>query len=166
MSPSHPHPETEYVIYTLGTSNRSFDEFLTLLREHEIKVGVDVRSFPTSRFPHFKREDLQKNLEFEGIHYHYLGKELGGLRKGGYLSYMETDSFQRGLERLEEIGRQKRAAFFCSERFPWKCHRRWIAGRLIQKGWKVIHIIEKGRTWIPKRENLVQRRWRDEKKSD
>jgi uncharacterized protein (DUF488 family) len=95
------------------------------------------------------KESLQKALESEGIYYHYLGKDLGGFRKGGYLAYMETNSFQKGLERLEEIGKEKRAAIFCSERFPWKCHRRWIAEKLFQRGWEVIHIIERGRTWVP-----------------
>ena len=149
-------PEAADVIYTLGTSTRSFDEFLALLKEHEIEVGVDIRSFPTSRFPHFKKEYLQRNLESEGIQYLYLGRELGGFRKGGYLTYMETDLFQRGLERLEEMGREKKTAFFCSERFPWKCHRRWVAERLIQNGWQVVHIIEKGKIWIPKKGNPVQ----------
>ena len=139
----------ERLIYTLGTSTRSLEEFLALFMEHEIQVGVDVRSFPTSHFPHFIKEHLQGALESNGIHYHYLGKELGGFRKGGYLTYMESESFQKGLKRLEKIGIEKRAAFFCSERFPWKCHRRWIADQLNQKGWDVVHIIEKGRIWVP-----------------
>lgn len=153
MSPFHLNlnPETGDVIYTLGTSTRSFDEFLALLKKHKIEVGVDIRSFPTSRFPHFKKEYLQRHLESEEIQYLYLGRELGGFRKGGYLAYMETDSFQKGLERLGEVGREKKTAFFCSERFPWKCHRRWVSGKLIQKGWQVIHIIEKERIWIPKK---------------
>ena len=153
MSPLPPNPESEGVIYTLGTSTRTFEEFLALFQEHAIEVGVDIRSFPTSRFPHFIKSSLQKTLESVGIDYYYLGKELGGFRKGGYPAYMETDSFQKGLERLEEIGRERRAAFFCSERFPWRCHRRWVARRLIQRGWKVIHIIEKGRIWVPHQED-------------
>ena len=138
------------VVYTVGTSARTFAEFLALLQEHDIEGAVDVRSFPTSsRFPHFKRSNLAKGLESAGIHYTYLGKELGGFQKGGYADYMETDSFRKGLERLEEMGKGKRIAFFCSERFPWKCHRRWIAGRLAERGWEIIHIIEKGKVWIP-----------------
>lgn len=154
----HPNrnPEAEDVIYTLGTRTRSFVDFLVLLKEHKIEVGVDIRSFPTSRFPHFKKEYLQRDLESEGIQYLYLGRELGGFRKGGYLAYMETDSFQKGLERLEEVGREKRTVFFCSERFPWKCHRRWVAKELIQKGWQVVHIIERGKIWIPKKGSPVQ----------
>ena len=142
-------PKAVDVIYTLGTSNRSFEEFLALFREHEIEVGVDIRSFPASRFPHFVKGRLEPSLESNGVHYHYLGKELGGFRKGGYLAYMDTASFQNGFEKLEEIGREGRTAFFCSERFPWKCHRWWVARRLTEKGWQVTHIIEKGKIWVP-----------------
>jgi uncharacterized protein (DUF488 family) len=143
----------ENLIYSLGTSTRTPNEFLDLFKEHEIEVGVDIRSFPTSRFLHFVKESLQKTLVLERIQYCYLGKELGGFRKGGYVAYMETELFERGLERLEEIGRGKRTAFFCSERFPWRCHRRWVARKLAQRGWEVIHIIEKGRIWIPRQGN-------------
>jgi len=152
LLPFHRNSEKEYLIYTLGTSTRSFDEFLALFKKYEIELGVDIRSFPTSRFPHFKKEVLQRNLESEGIQYLYLGKELGGFRRGGYLTYMETDSFQKGLEKLEGLGREKKTAFFCAERFPWKCHRRWVSEKLLQKGWQVIHIIEEERIWVPKRE--------------
>ena len=156
MSPLPPNHEPGCVIYTLGTGTRTSDEFVDLLKEHEIEVGIDIRSFPTSRFPHFMKESLQKTLESRGIDYCYLGKELGGFRKGGYLAYMETDSFKKGLKRLEEIGSKRKAAFFCSERFPWKCHRRWVSGELIRKGWRVIHIIEKGSVWVPgKRDHKI-----------
>ncbi len=140
--------QPDRVIYSIGTSTRTLEEFLSIIKEYKIDVLVDIRSFPKSRFPHFIKGNLEKSLNSIGIQYFYLGKELGGFRKGGYIAYMESENFGKGLELLEEIGREKRAAFFCSERFPWRCHRRWVAGRLMQKGWKVIHIIEKGRVWM------------------
>jgi uncharacterized protein (DUF488 family) len=146
---SHPNLKVEKIIYSLGTSHRTFDQFLDLFHEHDIEAGVDIRSFPTSRFPHFSRDALAQGLESKGIGYVYLGKELGGFRKGGYLNYMASDSFKRGLEGLERIGWERKTAFFCSERFPWKCHRRWVAGALVERGWQVIHIIEQGKVWIP-----------------
>ena len=139
------------MIYSLGTSNRTAGEFLDLFAEHGIEVGVDIRSFPTSRYPHFIKQPLQNFLESNGIQYEYLGKELGGFRKGGYPAYMETDSFRKGLERLEEIGRRRRSAFFCAETFSWRCHRRWVAKKLIERGWKVIPIVEKRRVWGPRK---------------
>jgi len=141
----------EDLIYSLGTSNRTASEFLDLFAEYRIEVGVDIRSFPTSRCPHFVKQPLQNLLESNGIQYEYLGKELGGFRKEGYPAYVETDSFRNGLERLEGIGRGRTSAFFCAERFPWRCHRRWVARKLIERGWNVIHIIEKGRVWAPRK---------------
>ncbi|MFZ3121772.1 MAG: DUF488 domain-containing protein [Thermodesulfovibrionales bacterium] len=38
----------------------------------------------------------------------------------------------------------------CAERFPWKCHRRWISRELHRRGWQVEHIIDKGKVWTPK----------------
>lgn len=150
MSACPPNPEGRKTIYSLGTSHRSFEEFVQLLREHAIEVGVDLRSVPTSRYPHFTREALSRGLESEGIRYVYLGEALGGFRKGGYLRHMATDAFQRGLERLERIGQEKRTAFFCSERFPWRCHRRWISRELLRRGWRVLHLLGPGETWEPR----------------
>jgi hypothetical protein len=33
-------------------------------------------------------------------------------------------------------------------------HRRWVAGELVKRGWQVIHIIERGKVWIPRRKHL------------
>ncbi len=137
-------------IYSLGTSTRSIDEFLALLKAYEIKAAVDVRSFPVSRFPHFSRDSLEKHLLQEGILYYYLGQELGGFRKGGYAAHRRSEWFKKGIDELERVAKRRTTVFFCSERFPWKCHRRWIAEELRERGWEVIHMIEEGRVWVPK----------------
>ena len=137
-------------IYTLGTSTRSEEEFLDLLKHYHIKTVVDVRSFPKSRFEHFIGENLQRTLKEQGFDYIYLGKDLGGFRKGGYLAYMETAPYKEGISKMEEIGKKSAIAFICAERFPWKCHRRFIASSLGNRGWKVVHIIDKEKVWTPK----------------
>jgi len=134
-------------VFTIGTSERSFEEFLSLLRLHKIQAVADVRRFPTSRLKHFKKEAFQGLLEAEGIEYFYLGKELGGFRQGGYQAYMESEEFQEGIGRLEEISARLNTVIVCAERFPWKCHRRFIAQALESKGWEVIHILDEGRIW-------------------
>jgi len=128
-------------IYTAGTGTREIEEFIALLEGEGIEVAVDVRAFPTSRFPHFKREELSRHLEGRGIEYLYLGKELGGYRKGGYQAHMETEEFQRGIEELQKVAKERRTVFFCAETLPWRCHRRFIAQRLKEEGWEVIHLI-------------------------
>jgi len=75
-------------IWTIGHSNRSINTFLELLSEHGNQVLVDVRSFPTSKVEHFKKEKMEKWLPHHGIEYVWLGKELGGYRRGGYKRHM------------------------------------------------------------------------------
>ena len=142
-------------IYTLGTSRRESQEFLDLLINNSIEMVVDVRRFPTSKFEHFKRDRLSKLLVESGIEYSYLGKELGGYRSHGYLSFINTEEFKEGLDQLEKIAQQKKVAIVCAERFPWRCHRRFIGLELERHGWKVVHIIDNKRSWVPKsqREN-------------
>jgi uncharacterized protein (DUF488 family) len=139
-------------IFTLGTSNRKIGEFLEILNHFQIKIVVDVRHFPTSKlFPHFKKENFEKFLRENGIDYFHIEK-LGGYRKGGYENYMKSEEFKEGLEELIKIAENKKMAIVCAEKFPWKCHRAFIARELEKKGIKVIHIIEKDRIWEPKKE--------------
>ena len=143
-------PRTTGRIYTLGTDRRSEEDFVEILLAYDIRALIDVRSFPKSRIPIFTRENLIQLLAQQGIRYHFLGKELGGFRKGGYVSHLVTDDFRQGIDHLESIARTDTAAIVCAERFPWKCHRKWIAMELKKRGWQVEHIIDKGKVWIPK----------------
>jgi uncharacterized protein (DUF488 family) len=138
------------IIYTLGSSNRSPGEFRGLLEAFAIQVVVDVRRFPTSRFEHFKQENLAALLRENGIGYLYLGAELGGYRRGGYESFMASEQFTDGLERLEEAAKTRKAVILCSERLPWRCHRRFISRQLMQRGWRVGHVIDEKRSWEQK----------------
>jgi uncharacterized protein (DUF488 family) len=139
-------------IYTLGTSNRNLKDFLEILKEYKIEAVVDVRHWPTSKlFPHFKKESLEKFLKENHIDYFHIEK-LGGYREGGYENYMKSEEFKEGLEKLIKIAQSKKTAIICAERFPWRCHRAFISQELEKKDFKVIHIIEKGRTWEPKRD--------------
>lgn len=139
-------------IFTLGTSNRSREEFLEILKEYKIGIIVDVRHWPTSKlFPHFKKENLEKFLKEKGIEYFHIEK-LGGYREGGYENYTKTKEFKEGLDELIRISENKNSAIICAEKLPWKCHRAFIARELERRGIKVFHIIEKGRIWEPKKE--------------
>src|SRR5688500_9271623 len=104
-------------IYTIGHSTRSLDEFVELLRAHEIGRLADIRTVPRSRrHPHFSAEALGRSLPAVGIEYrHFPG--LGGLRKPrrdsrngawrhegfrGYADHMETAEFREALTDLIE----------------------------------------------------------------
>ena len=134
-------------IFTLGTSNRRWEEFIRLLRAYRIEMVIDVRSFPTSKFVHFKRESMNPSLAEAGYGYYFLGKELGGYRKGGYEAYTQTLPYLAGMELLERMSSRCRSAVLCAERLPWRCHRRFIGRSLQERGWKVTHIIDEERVW-------------------
>ena len=140
----------EKIIYTLGTSNRTREEFSGVLRRYAVEMVVDVRSFPTSKFPHFQKEGLSLSLAEAGFGYYYLGKELGGYRKGGYEAYTQTLEYLVGMELLERMASRCRSAVLCAERLPWRCHRRLIGRSLQERGWKVVHIIDENRVWEDK----------------
>ena len=162
-------------IWTIGHSTRGIDEFISLLKENEIKLLVDVRAFPGSkRYPQFNKEALAKSLNAHGIRYEHF-PELGGKRKSkpdsrntawrnasfrGYADYMETEQFQKGVERLlffarsdpESIrGRNGRdggeavnpcaIAIMCAEAVWWRCHRSLIADYLKARGVEVLHVL-------------------------
>jgi len=137
-------------IYTLGTSRRSEEDFIEILLFYDIKTVIDVRRFPKSKLQTYTKEYLQTLLSREGIAYFFLGMELGGFRKGGYEAYTNTEDFKKGIDKLEGIAAEDQAVIICAERFPWKCHRRWIARELHGKGRLVEHIIDKGKVWTPK----------------
>jgi uncharacterized protein (DUF488 family) len=141
----------ERVIYTIGTSTRSEEEFFSLLIKWDIRLLVDVRRFPKSRFPHFCRDALAVKASQSGMRYVHLGDELGGYRKGGYDEYTRTEGFKKGLARLIAEGEKEPAAILCAERFPWRCHRRFIARELVALGWQVVHIIDEKRVWSPQK---------------
>ncbi len=141
----------ERIIYSLGTSNRTLEEFVKLLKSYAVEMVVDVRSFPASKFQHFKHESLLQSLGERGIGYYYLGKDLGGYRKGGYEAYTQTLEYLAGLELLERMASRCRCAILCVERLPWRCHRRFIGGSLQDRGWKVVHILEEKKIWEDKK---------------
>jgi uncharacterized protein (DUF488 family) len=138
------------LVYTIGSSTRSLEDFISLLKKFNIQALVDVRRFPVLKFEHFKKDDLASNLQKWGIRYYYLGDVLGGFRKRGYEDHTRTEEFAKGMEKLKEIVGEFTTAFMCAEKFPWRCHRRFIALKLEQDGWSVIHILDEEKTWEPK----------------
>ena len=138
------------IIFTLGTSTRGMEEFIAILKARKIARVCDVRSFPGSRrYPHFSRETFSASLREAGYEYEWLGERLGGYRKGGYEEHMRTAAFEEGLEELQRLASQAPSAVVCAEALPWKCHRRYIARALEERGWKVIHVIDAFRDWVP-----------------
>jgi uncharacterized protein (DUF488 family) len=137
------------LVYTIGTSTRSIEEFISILKKFDLEAVVDVRRFPVSRLKHFGKDQLAVELERSGITYFYLGNLLGGFRDQGYGRHTQSSEFERGIRRLKEIASEHKTALACAERVPWKCHRKFIASRLKRDGWRVIHILDREQIWEP-----------------
>lgn len=149
------------MIFTIGHSTRPIEDFIALLRAHQIKLLVDVRTVPRSRHnPQFNRETLADSLHAAGIKYQHM-PELGGLRHArkdstnlawrnlsfrGYADYMETPEFDKALADLIEKSQSKRTAIMCAEAVPWRCHRSLIADALLARGIEALEISSPTRT--------------------
>ena len=127
-------------IFTVGHSSRAVEDFIKILKDAKVEVVVDVRRFPRSKFEHFNRENLESILKKNGIDYYYLGEKLGGFRKGGYENYTKTEEFEKGIEELIKIAQEKLTAIMCAEKLFFRCHRMFIAKRLEELGFEVIHL--------------------------
>jgi DNA-3-methyladenine glycosylase II len=160
-SPKNSRAAAPRTLWTVGHSNRSAEEFVQLLRTHEVNLVVDVRKMPGSRHnPQFGRDTLPPLLQQAGIGYLHL-PGLGGLRRRrpdspntgwenasfqGYADYMLTPQFQQSLEELLQHVDNRRAALMCAEAVPWRCHRSLIADALVVRGFAVKHILSASRT--------------------
>lgn len=129
------------IIYTVGSAARSQDNFLKALNDRGVRTLVDVRRFPTSKYERFKRENLDTILFSSGIEYVYMGKELGGFRKGGYEAYVNTKEYKQAVKFLEKLAKKRATVIMCCEKLPNGCHRRYISQSLKKLGWKVVDII-------------------------
>lgn len=149
------------VVFTVGHSTQTEDDFVALLKGNNIELVADVRRFPVSRrHPQFARETLAASLASAGIAYAWL-PELGGRRAArtdspntgwrnegfrGYADYMDTAAFQLGIARLVDLAQTRRTACMCAEHTWQQCHRGLISDYLKVAGWEVVHILARGKT--------------------
>lgn len=135
------------LIYTIGHSNREPDEFVHVLKKHEIELLVDVRHFPRSRRnPQFNREAIRE-IRTDNIEYMRI-RDLGGYRTEGYEEYMKTKEFRDAMDILIGRAESRLSALMCAELRWTNCHRRFIASFLHLRSWKVVHIYEKNVTEV------------------
>lgn len=139
-------------LYSVGHSNIPIDKFISLLKQHNIQVVVDVRSYPFSKYAtHFNYDAIQPSLKEASIKYLYLGKELGGMPKNpeffdrdGKLVYARVASspaFQAAIERLVRGAKTHTIALMCGEENPAGCHRRHLLGPALRdQDLELLHI--------------------------
>lgn len=144
------------VVYSIGHSTHSIDEFVALLKEARVTAIADVRSIPYSRWrPQFNRDTLRNSLAKHGIEYVFLGAELGGRGTAGsardehgriqYHYIAESAVFREGLRRVRAGSERMRLALMCAESEPLDCHRGILISRLlVAQGTRVLHIHANG----------------------
>ncbi len=153
-------PESSSVVLTVGHSNRSTDELISLLRKHAAREIVDVRKMPRSgRNPQFNADALATMLRQAGVGYRHV-PELGGLRRArpdspnggwrnpsfrGYADYTMEPTFQETVDALAAQAVEHRLVLMCAEAVPWRCHRWLIADALSLREVAVEHILGPGR---------------------
>jgi uncharacterized protein (DUF488 family) len=146
----------EFDVFTLGFSNRTWEETVRILQSFEIQRLIDIRTLPGSRrTPQFNLEHLQKALPEAGVEYVHL-RSLGGLRKPrrdyavnlawkndsfrGYADYMQTPEFDAALDELIGLFKEKTTSYCCTEAVFWRCHRKLVADALLVRGYRSGHI--------------------------
>lgn len=108
------------MIFSIGHSVLSTEQFLKMLQAHEIATLVDVRSRPFSSFnSQHNRPDLKRALEASGIRFVWEGRALGGL---GNVS-IRSDAFVEAMERVLQLQETGPVVLMCSEADPADCHR-------------------------------------------
>jgi len=143
------------VLYTVGHSVHPMERFIEILEMNKIEAVADVRSSPFSRFtPQFNRDTLQKSLKDRGVHYVFLGSELGARRDEPecyesnrvlYRKVADLPIFQFGLSRLQEGARKMRVAIMCAEKDPLTCHRAVLVSHFSRDHFSdTLHILEDG----------------------
>jgi uncharacterized protein (DUF488 family) len=115
-------------IYTIGHSNHKSDFFLSILKNYQIEVVVDIRSIPFSKFnPQYNKENIRNYLKKNGITYLYMGNLLGAkynnrdlLFDNGKVDFekvKKTDDFQNGIFRLKDgLNKGFKIVLMCSEK--------------------------------------------------
>ena len=153
-------------VYTLGFSNRGWEETASILSRYGIERLADIRTLPGSRHtPQFNQEHLERALPEAGIEYLHL-KRLGGLRKlraerpenaewrnasfRAYADYMQTPEFEDALEELIRLFAEKPTIYCCTEAVFWRCHRALVSDALTARGFEVVHIFSLSK-WEPHR---------------
>lgn len=145
------------VVFTIGYSTRTVQDFIDLLKAHGIERLVDIRRVPRSRHNRpFNRRLLRHSLEAAGIAYVNMAG-LGGFRRSNakssngawrkasfrdYADHMQADEFTENLASLVELSASQRIALMCAEAVSWRCHRSLIADALVLRGIRVMEILK------------------------
>ncbi|OBI50966.1 hypothetical protein A5707_14235 [Mycobacterium kyorinense] len=149
------------MLFTIGHGAKTAEELTAALRQHDISLLVDVRSFPGSRRnPDVSKQVMPDWLGEAGIDYRHEA-DLGGRRKppttpiprdrwwenqsfANYAAHTRTPAFRAAYQQLLQDAETRNVAIMCGEPTWWRCHRRMIADLATRDGRLVQHIMPNG----------------------
>jgi uncharacterized protein (DUF488 family) len=155
-------------VATIGVYGSSADEFLALLRDHDVRQLLDVRQrrgVRGSQYAWANAGRLEAALAEARVEYHH-HKELAPTTELRHLQYAEDAREGVGKRSRQKLARayverytreildqvdlepiaaampaEGRSALFCVERDPEACHRSLVAARLAEElGLEVVHL--------------------------
>jgi uncharacterized protein (DUF488 family) len=142
-------------LYTIGFTQKSAQQFFSLLLEHGVQQLIDIRIHPQGQLSGFARqEDLPYFLHELTGHCKYLylpvlaptQEMMKEYRKNGdwvrystrYEALLDERNIPAGLDR--SIFESGASCLLCSESTPEHCHRRLVAERLARH-WPAVEVI-------------------------
>jgi uncharacterized protein (DUF488 family) len=131
--------DNEPEFYTIGYEGLSLQQFVQIIKEHNIKTVVDIRISPWSRDPTFSKSSLQVSLPMNDLKYEHL-KEWGNPKRfwgkpDAKLLYQQfiLPTLQENLEKVKSFDGP--VALMCMEKDPRNCHRTIVANELTKCGY-------------------------------
>lgn len=142
-------------LYTIGYQGRDWDEFVSLLKDNDIDLLIDVRKSSKSQYkPAFSGETMRSRLDKEGITYWHQS-QLGvdyQIREPYIEGYVDTSAFEGWYEWsvfdenefdldsfVEKVEGKGTPALMCMERHAKPesdqeihCHRDLLAGHIAE----------------------------------
>ncbi len=139
------------ILFTVGYEGRDLPSFLELLRDEGVERVVDVRDNPWSRKPGFTKGPLRDALSQAGVMYEHVGalglpREIRRAVKEGRVGSFEAsyrehlEENEEAMDGLRELAEDERCAIMCMERRVEDCHRRFLAERFREEGWRIVHL--------------------------
>jgi uncharacterized protein (DUF488 family) len=132
------------ICHTIGHSVYALDDFIVILKQHNINCIVDIRSSPYSKFAsQYNREILTEALKKAGILYLFMGDSLGARYEDKTLLFPDgkvdfekvrkTEEFQKGIVRvIDGLKKGYSVSLMCSEKEPFDCHRFVLVSKALQ----------------------------------
>ncbi len=133
------------MLYTIGYEGLSLEQFITVLKENDIKRIIDVREYPVSRKTGFSKNILNASLVFFDVDYTHI-KNLGCPKevRNTYKLTQDWNDYRKGfnayvklqndsLDEVFQLAEEKRSALLCFEANHNRCHRSLITAEMIRR---------------------------------